>query len=59
MYRAKRLRSNIWVWGMTTQLPKLQRWLGRARRAIEMRKNAEEVQVFKKKGFSSYTHCMF
>jgi hypothetical protein len=44
---------------MTTQLPKLQKWLGRARRAIEMREKFNEVQVFKTKSFSSYTHHLF
>ena len=56
MWRAKRLRGNIWIWGMAAQTTKLKGWRARARLSAEERAKKVEVTVLKEKGKTSYFH---
>lgn len=58
MWRAKRLRGNIWIWGMAAQMGKLRAWRARARKAAEERAKMIQVTVLKEKGKTSYFHNM-
>ena len=58
MWRAKRLRRNVWIWGMAAQTPKLKALRAKARKAAEERAKIIQVRVFKSKTFSSYSHDM-
>ena len=56
MWRAKRLRGNIWIWGLSAQSSRMKGWRTRARKAAEERAKIIEVTVVKEKGKTSYYH---
>jgi hypothetical protein len=59
MWRAKRLRGNVWVWAVAAQTSKLRGWRARARAAAEDRAKIMEATVLKEKGKTSYFHNLF